>query len=150
MDKNGNEIDKRSFRLGVIYCFAEMVSVGVKKLALSPPLLPEEYEEILDGSDKIVLDFKIKSCLDKSFLVTDLFSEELTKDKWVILYFNEDDVLEIYNSLINRKHELLKADKYTGNERREIAVEFGKLLCYPERKIEEMLSKGPSGLPSIE
>jgi hypothetical protein len=149
MDKNGNEIDKRSFRLGVIYCFAEMVSVGVKKLALSPPLTPEEHEAICEGSEKIVADFKVNSFLDKSFLVTDLFTEELTEGKWVILYYNKDDVLEIYNALKKKKQELLEAGMYGGDDRTEIAREFGKLLTYPEKQINEMLNKGPSGLPSI-
>jgi hypothetical protein len=31
-------VDKVSFELGMINCFAEMVSCGVKKLAISPPL----------------------------------------------------------------------------------------------------------------
>ena len=40
------EIDPRSFQLGMINCFAEMVAAGVKRLAISPPLAPEEYKEI--------------------------------------------------------------------------------------------------------
>lgn len=37
---------KRYFILGMITAFSECVAGGCKRLALSPPLKPEEYEEI--------------------------------------------------------------------------------------------------------
>ena len=49
------DIDRTSFQLGMINCFAEMVAVGVKCLAISPPLDPEEYEGIREASEAIVL-----------------------------------------------------------------------------------------------
>ena len=37
------KIDKLSFQLGMINTFVEMVACSVKKLAISPPLTPEDY-----------------------------------------------------------------------------------------------------------
>ena len=37
--------DKRSFVMGMIVAFSECVAGGCKRLALSPPLLPGEYEQ---------------------------------------------------------------------------------------------------------
>ncbi len=38
------EYDKRSFVMGMVTAFSECVAGGCKRLALSPPLLPGEYE----------------------------------------------------------------------------------------------------------
>lgn len=38
--------EKRSFILGMIVAFCECVAGGCKRMALSPPLLPGEYEQV--------------------------------------------------------------------------------------------------------
>ena len=63
------DIDRTSFQLGMINCFAEMVAVGVKRLAISPPLAPEDYELLKDASEKIVAGSGIRSHLEVSLLV---------------------------------------------------------------------------------
>ena len=50
-------IDRRSFALGMINAFAEMVAAGVKPVALSPPIDEELFDSILAGSDAIVADW---------------------------------------------------------------------------------------------
>jgi len=133
-------IDKISFQLGMINCFAEMVACGVKKLAISPPLKPEDYEKISKFSDDIVIGFGIKSYLEKSLLITDLQSAEFTLDKWSILYFEEDDVLKKYLDLKEKKENLVKLGQYDEKARKAISWQFIRLLSYPEEKIEEKLS----------
>ena len=76
------KIDRISFQLGMINCFVEMVACGVKKLALSPPLLPEDYKKIETASQDITAGFNIKSYLEKSLLITGLQTEDFTKGKW--------------------------------------------------------------------
>ena len=39
-------LDRRSFILGMVTAFSECVAGGCKRLALSPPLMPEEYARI--------------------------------------------------------------------------------------------------------
>ncbi len=136
-----SKIDIVSFELGMINCFIEMVACGVKKLALSPPILPENHEEIKEYSDKMVEGFGIKSYLEKELLITDIQSEEFTRGKWNILYYDTDDVIEEYLNLKRKKEELEKIQEYKGEARKDISRKFGKLLSYPEKKIEEKISK---------
>ena len=134
------EIDRISFQSGMINCFVEMVACGVKKLALSPPLTPDDYEKIRQNSDEIVEGFGIKSYLEKSLLITDLQSEDFTRGKWSILYYEHDDVLVEYMDLKRKKEELVKTGQYDEITRKDVSREFMRLLSYPEEKIEEKLS----------
>jgi len=118
-----------------------MVACGVKKLALSPPVSPEDYAVIKTASDDIVKGFGIKSYLEKSLLITDLQSPEFTKGKWSILYYEDDEVLEAYLALKEKKQRLEQSGGYDKTARQEISRAFMRLLSYPEDKIEEKLSK---------
>jgi len=131
----------------MINCFVEMVACGVKKLALSPPLSPEDYRLIGKFSEEIVKDFGIQAYLEKSLLVTDLQSEEFTRGKWLILYYEKDDILKSYLSLKKRKRLLEKSGRHDKEARKDISREFGRLLSYPEDKIEERISKDTPPTP---
>jgi hypothetical protein len=135
------KIDRISFQLGMINCFVEMVACGVKKLALSPPLLPVEYQKIQQASEEIVKGFNIQSYLEKSLMVTDLQTPDFTKGKWSVLYFKSNDVLESYLELKKKKKELETAGKYDKAASKEISGEFMRLLSYTDDVIEEKLSK---------
>ncbi len=139
--KENLKIDRISFQLGMINCFVEMVACGVKKLALSPPLSPEDYKKIEKASNEIVYGFDIQSYLEKSLLVTDLQSEDFTRGKWSVLYFRDNDVLKTYLQLKKKKKELEELGRYDRAARKEISRQFMRLLSYPENVIEEKLSK---------
>lgn len=139
MDMEGLKIDRISFQMGMINCFVEMVACGVKKMAISPPFSPQDYEHVGGASDKIVEGFGIKSYLEKSLLITDLQPAEFTEGKWAILYYEKDDVLNSYLDLKKRKHELEQSGQYDEKARKEISREFGCLLSYPDEKIEEKI-----------
>ena len=49
-----DEMDKRSFILGIITAFSECVAGGCKRLALSPPLKPEVYARLEAEALRIV------------------------------------------------------------------------------------------------
>ena len=49
-----SELDKRSFVLGMVTAFCECVAGGCKRLALSPPLLKEEYHSMADEIYSII------------------------------------------------------------------------------------------------
>jgi len=142
MNSNKQEfiIDRISFELGMINCFIEMVACGVKKLALSPPIPPEDYDIIAKYSGKAVEEFGIKSYLDRSLMITDLQTEDFTKGKWSVLYYEKDEVLEKYLELKQRKDDLVQAGQYTRDKGRLISQEFMRLLSYPEDKIQERLN----------
>jgi len=48
------ETDKYSFILGMITAFCECVAGGCKKLALSPPLGPEDYSMVAEEANAII------------------------------------------------------------------------------------------------
>lgn len=132
-------IHRPSFHLGMINCFAEMVALGVKRLAISPPLLPDDYEAIREASEAIVEGSGIRSWLETSLLVTHLQSPEFTRGKWSVLYFKDPGVLEAYLALKERKASLEAAGQYDGTAAREISRQFMRLLSYPEDVIKAKL-----------
>jgi len=148
-DISGLKIDRLSFQLGMINCFVEMVANGVKKLAISPPLRPEDYEAVKEVSDKIVKAFGIKSYLEKSLLVTDLQSVDFTTGRWSILYYEDDKVIRKYIGLKEKKSELEKDGQYGQEARKQISREFMRLLSYPDDKIEQILSRPEPESPFV-
>ena len=146
-------IDNKSFKLGMVFCFAEMVASGVKKIALSPPLSPEEYKDINNKSEQIANRFGIYSYLEKSILITELFTKEniqnifgniIEEDKnhdiWVIMYYKNKKSLEEYLVLKEKQRDLITACCYNKKAKHTIALEFGRLLSYPDDVILEMIS----------
>jgi len=135
------KVDRISFELGMINCFVEMVACGVKKMAISPPLYPDDYHYVEPLSKKMVEAFGIKSHLEKSLLITDLQTEDFTKAKWAILYYKDDPVLEVYINLKDRKRELERQGQYNEANRKDISREFMRLLSYPDDIIDKKLAQ---------
>jgi hypothetical protein len=133
----------------MINCFAEMVAVGVKRLAISPPLLPEDYEAIREASEAMVEGSGIRSWLETSLLVTYLQSPEFTRGKWSVLYYKDPTVLDAYLELKERKASLEGAGRYHEGAAREVSREFMRLLSYPEEVIEAKLEAGGKDDPFI-
>jgi len=140
-------VHQRSFQLGMINCFAEMVAAGVKPLAISPPLTPEEYEEIREASETIVQGSGIRSYLERSLLVTHLQTPEFTRGKWSILYFKNQGTLDAYLALKERKARLEAEEKLTKGADAEISRAFMELLGYPAEVIEEKILGGGASDP---
>jgi hypothetical protein len=140
MIENPFNLDRRSFNLGMINCFAEMVAVGVKRLAISPPLSHEEYEELREASEAIVEGSGIRSYLETSLLVTHLQSADFTRGKWSILFFKDRETLSAYLDLKARSAALdTDGAGPSDGARREISREFLRLLSYPTSVIEEKM-----------
>ena len=78
-------LDKRSWNLGAIAAFSEMVEYGVKKLALGAPLPPAEMDALFDDAVDVAESHGVGIYLESDFLVTDLFSASLTEGKDVLL-----------------------------------------------------------------
>jgi hypothetical protein len=134
-------IDSISYELGVIFAFAEMVAIDVKKMAFSLPFLPEEYDHLAKDAKKIAKGEGVKMKLEKRILATDLFPEKFTRGKWVFIIYKYPEVLKSYLQLKSKKDRLIRENKYEGKERRAIAVGLGKLLTYKMDMMQEKLQK---------
>jgi hypothetical protein len=133
------QIDSVSFHLGVIFAFAEMVAIDVKKMAFSYPFLPKEYDRLVKDAKRIAKEQGVKLRLEKHILTTDLFPEEFTKEKWVFIIYKYPEVLQNYLHLKSNKEQLIKRKRYRGKERKAIALGLGKLLSYKMNLIREIL-----------
>ena len=133
-------IDSRSYNLGVSGGVAEIVAGGVKKLALSEALTPEEMDALIDDARGIAERNQVDIYREKDFLVTDLFAAEITEGKHVLLIY-KGDTLRDYQSLKAKKEQLIRAGGYQGSVREAIARSMGELLSYPPEKIDALLRK---------
>lgn len=133
-------IDSRSYNLGGIGAFAEVVDIGIKKLVLSAPLPPEEMDALIDDALRIAENNNVKIYREEDFLITDLFPAEITRGKHVLLIY-KDPVKQEYLKLKANKRQLVQSDQYKGAARETIARSLGKLLSYPKEKIDALLNE---------
>ena len=137
-DTSSWSIDQRSYTLGGIGAFAEMVGAGVKQLALSAPLEPAEMDAIIGDAERIAEDNGAAIYREEDFLVTDLFPAGLTEGKHVLLICH-DSTFQKYMDLKREKQQLQESGRYDENARLLIARRFGKLLSYSDAKVESLL-----------
>lgn len=134
-------IDSFSYKLGAADCFCEMVRAGVKKIALAHPCdSREERDGFLPEFRKLCEEYGVKLyCEDEGFL-TDLFPAALNKDRFNVIFYQEDVVLREYLALKEEKRKARETGAYTPEKRREIAWRYGKLLSYTDEGIERLLA----------
>ena len=134
------EIDQRSYTLGGLSTFAEMVRVGVKTLALSAAVTPKEMDDLVQDAERIAQEEGVMLYRETDLIVTDLFPADVAEGRHVLLIY-KGTTLDEYLALKKRKSELVEAGSYAGETRRDIARQFGKLLSYPDANIEELINK---------
>jgi hypothetical protein len=134
-------LDQRSYQLGMIYAFAEMVGSGVKNLALSPALTEDQFEDIKREVRLIAEEYNLILHVDRDFLETRLFNPEYTRGKIVIHLAAERTTIDKYESLKERKSGHLEAGTLTEEAELEIARGLGLLLSYNEESIHHLLEK---------
>jgi len=140
---NGPHIDHRSYQLGIMGGFAEVVKLGVKKLALSEVMSPEEMDDILEDAQVIAKRNGVEMWRESDFLVTDLYPQDVAAGKHVLLIYT-GGTLDEYLQIKSDKAELVAAGNYAGAAREEIARRFGRLLSYPENVIDDLLARQAS------
>jgi len=133
-------LDPYSYELGVIGGFSELINSGVKQLALSAPLVPEEMDRFMVDAEKIASKYNISIYRESDLIVTDLFSDDVALGKDVLLLY-KGSTLEQYFSLKADKEDCVKDGNYDEKSRREIARRFGRLLSYSPREINRLLSQ---------
>jgi hypothetical protein len=133
-------IDDRSYQLGIIGAFSEVVRLGVKTLALSEVMDPATMDGMMDEISVIAGRNEVSIWRETDFLVTDLYPADVAAGKHVVLIYT-GDTLDRYLALKEDKRRLQAAGRYDGAAREEIARRFGRLLSYPEPVIDDLLSR---------
>lgn len=123
--------DEASYQLGIIDAFCEMVRAGVKDLALSHPLAPEDFERLEKASNAIAERYGVLCLVERDFIPTDLAPAEAVAGKVVILFYRDDRVIAAYGSLKAEVARLKAAGSYTSEARRDITGKLGALLGHP-------------------
>lgn len=132
-------IDRRSYDLGIIGAFAEVVRLGVKQLALSEVMAPATMDTLIDDALIVAERNQVEIWRETDFLVTDLYPADVALGKDVLLIYT-GDTLDAYLKIKEDKAKLVAEGQYRGEARQEIARRFGRLLSYPERVIDELLA----------
>lgn len=143
MKNNESNIDARSYNLGIIGAFSELVNVGVKKLALSEALPPEEMDKLAAEAEKIAERNHVKLHREKDLIITWLFPADVAVGKDVFLIYNgstKDEYLSLKEEIKN----LEASGKYSDSARLDISIRFGKMLSYPQAKIDELIAGNPA------
>ena len=138
---NAQEIDRRSFSLGAIAAFSEMVDLGIKKLGFSTTFKPGEADALLEEAERLAARYSVKLYRENDLIVTDLFSADIAKDLEVLIIYSGDDIND-YLALKEKKKKYKEEGKYNKAARREIAFELGRLLSYPDKEIEKTAFRG--------
>lgn len=139
-------IDAYSFALGVCEAFCEVVRAGVKRIALSHPFTEEELqttlgEDFLPACAKIAEKYGCKAYHAKKPLITDLFPVSLNHGKQNVVFYRDDKDIEEFLNIRRDKRALQDAGAYTGENRRGIAVRYGRLLSYSDEAVARYLSQ---------
>ncbi len=134
------EMEEQSYKLGGIGAFGEMVNAGVKQLALSATLSSQEMDAFLPEAEKVAAKNNVLLYRESDLIVTDLFPADIAKDKEVLLIY-QGTTKDQYLQLKSDKDKLVKAGKYEGHEREQIARRFGRMLSYSPSKINQLLSE---------
>lgn len=137
---NAADIDQRSYNLGILGGFSEVVRLGVKKLALSEVMSPQEMDAMMADAQVIAERNGVLMWREAALIVTDLYPADVAEGKHVLLIYT-GNTLDEYLQLKQDKAALVTAGKYEGVERLDIARRFGRLLSYPEAVIDDLIAR---------
>ena len=128
---------KLGMHVGEIKAWCEAAKNDAKRMSLSAPFKPEDYNEIKPYMFEYAQNNGVKYYLEKRIIQTDLFGDMDLSGIWVFIIYKYPKILEEYLALKKEKAKLCTKSKYIGEKRREVAIKFGKLLGYSEEGIVE-------------
>lgn len=118
--------------LGQMEAFAEMVAAGVKPIALSAPLAPEEANGLFEKAEEIAKKHGVSVYREADLVQTQLFPADVAKGKEVLIFYSGNS-LDAYLDL--------KKTLSDGTSGEAEARRFGRLLGYPVTHINRLLAK---------
>ena len=135
-------IDPYSYQLGVMDCFCEMVSSGLKTLAMSHPFADRnERDGYLEDVKRLCARYGVLFYPEDEALLTALFPKEANRGKPLFLFYRKEETLRAYLHLKEERKALLEQGRCDHMEEVRLAHEFGRLLSYPEEGIERLIEK---------
>ncbi len=134
-------IDWRSYQLGVIAAFAEVVDNGCKRLALSSPMTGEQFDSVIEDAREIAAKRDLILYVDDDFLETILFDHEPIRGKTVIHIVADQATVDEYLGLKEKKRGHAEAGTLTDDVEHEVAWGLGRLLSYDDDSIKRLLEK---------
>ena len=141
-------IDTYSYKLGAADCFCEMVQAGVKKIALAHPCdTREERDSFHEGYEKLCQEYHVKQYDEDEGFITDLFPVSMNKDRFNVIFYQDDAVLQEYLDLKEEKRQAQENGTYTPQKRLDIAWRYGKLLSYTDEGIQQLLDENQEKEP---
>jgi len=135
------EIDWRSYQLGVIAAFAEVVDNGCKRLALSSPMTREQFDSVIEDAREIAAKRGLILHIDDDFLETILFDHTPIRGKTVIHIVAEQATVDEYLGLKEKKRKHREAGALNEEVELEVAWGLGRLLSYDDGSIKRLLEK---------
>lgn len=138
-----NPVDEYSYHLGILGGFSELVRLGVKTLALSEVMTPDEADHMMHDAQIVADRNEVDLYRETDLLVTDLYPADVAEGKHVLLVYT-GDTLEKYLALKRDKARLVAEGAYRGEARETIARRFGRLLSYPEPVITGLIERNRS------
>jgi len=126
---------KLGMHVGEIKAWCEAAKNDAKKMSLSAPFKPEEYDDIKTYMTEYAEKNSVKYYLEKDLIQTNLFGDMDLSGIWVFIIYKHPEIIEEYLNIKQEKARLLKKDEYSGEKRRNIAIRIGKLLGYNEESI---------------
>lgn len=132
-----------AYELGVIAAFSELINAGVKKLALSAPMNPENMDAFIIEAETIAAKHNVSVFREPELIITDLFPTDIATGRDVLLLY-QGTTKDAYLRLKADKEKLVASDAYLGNSRMEIARRFGRMLSYAPQKINQLISQNTS------
>jgi hypothetical protein len=135
------EIDWRSYQLGVIAAFAEVVDNGCKRLALSSPMTGEQFDSVIEDAREIAAKRDLILYVDDDFLETILFDHEPIRGKTVVHIVADQATVDEYLGLKEKKRGHAEAGTLTDDVEHEVAWGLGRLLSYDDDSIKRLLEK---------
>ncbi len=134
------DINEKSYALGGIGAFSEMVNAGVKTLALSATLTPDEMDAFVKEAEEVAKRNNCKIYRESDLIITDLFPEDVALGKDVLLIY-QGNTLDAYLTLKKDQQQMIDTDTYDKKAQEEIARRFGRMLSYSPQKINQLLAE---------
>ena len=138
---DSSKLHTRSFNLGMIYAFVEVVASGCKRLALSPTLTQRQLEEIWEDVNLIAKEYSVVLYIDEDFMTTRLFNPEYTRGKLVIHLAAKQETIDEYRLLREKKNKHRIDGTLDEKVEQELAWGLGRLLSYSDDAIKGLLEK---------